>query len=111
MSTDIRERVAEVLSEHSRYVECALSENECGCGKTVGPKSGWNLHKADALLEAFPQLAETVEYEWAVVDTGSRLTYPGRFGSFKEVEAYATSLGFPVKIVQRRRAGEWEVVK
>ena len=92
MTTDIRERVAEVLTNliDSQYVGGKRSDAEA---------AAW------AVLEAFPQLAEPVEWEWGVRDAGGRLVVDG-------LKTRGSAGVCAIKpgdvIVRRRRAGEWE---
>ena len=78
MTADIRERVAEVIAGFT--VDYAAEEI------------------TDALLEAFPQLAEE-QWEYAVRDKHGRILFTATAGA---VEGDAR--------VRRRRAGEWETV-
>ena len=92
MTTDIRERVAEVIDR---------AENSTN----TGSKPHRHQVIADALLEAFPQLAEPVEWEWGVRDAGGRLVVDG-------LKTRGSAGVCAIKpgdvIVRRRRAGEWE---
>ena len=95
MTTDIRERVAEVLAGMPLH-------------ELTKPERDYFLRAAAFLLEAFPQLAEPVEYEFAVQDSSGEIATRW-FRSRRTAEEFAyESTG---SIVRRRRAGEWEVVE
>ena len=110
MTTDIRERVTEVLAGSERKF-AGLEPN--------GYVLAVHAAMADALLEAFPQLAEEPEYEWSVggVTDGNVWcddeddTYADREDAAEAVQDALDSGGFAnAVLVRRRRAGSWEVV-
>ena len=105
MTTDIRERVAEVLAK-----------------KIVGNDEFYTqlrLEAADVLLEAFPRLAETddVTRAKAVREAASyidRITRNGLISKKNvlgdlEAAAYRMEHGMTARGNTRRRAGVWEV--
>ena len=101
MTTDIRERVAEVLVRgHNNWM---LSG-----GFPVDRES----FQVSALLEAFPQLAEEVEYEYIV-----QVAIPGREDLEKLTDHFERTGSYKLKNVcggtlhRRRRAGDWEEVE
>ena len=91
MSDDIHERVAEVLCRgvHATRFEYRATQSACdACFKG-----------ADVMLEAFPQLAEPVEYDYSEGYLEHGLLHV-RFGIPPEL----------IRKYRRRRAGEWEEV-
>ena len=114
MTTDIRERVAEVV--HDNLMQDRTDEQ--GWVWTI--ESPDDL--IDALLEAFPQLAEEPEWEYAlggVAPISGRVfcedeeqTYSCAIVAAAEVRDALDSGGFAnAVLVRRRRAGHWEVVE
>ena len=100
MTTDIRERVAEVLAGMPLH-------------ELTKPERDYFLRAAAFLLEAFPQIAETEwEYGYAevVVEGDKEYIYGSGDGFFATPEeAKAHAVEDSDVIVRRRRAGEWEV--
>ena len=95
MTTDIRERVAEVLVRgHNNWM---LSG-----GFPVDRES----FQVSALLEAFPQLAE--EPEWEYECERSALGFGGRI-RVSDPDAHRKKCGGVT--YRRRRAGHWEVIE
>ena len=102
MTTDIRERVAEVIED-------CIRENWESWDNRVQEACA----VADALLEAFPQLAEEPEWEYQI---GIPDTDWNGFDNYKQLEEARKELESGdyeeyERIIRRRKAGEWEEVK
>ena len=118
---DIRERVAEVIADATDRWEFLIeaSVEAPSAYQDPGPKSAYVACK---LLEAFPQLAEEPEYEYAL---GGVAPISGRVFCEDEEQTYSCALvaaaevrdaldsgGFAnAVLVRRRRAGRWEVIE
>ena len=115
MTTDIHERVAEVIAGPGAD-PAKLDDQTRGVYLRLRAKmkEHW-MSVAETLIEAFPQLAEEPEYEYTWV--GEDWVLDQVFATLLEAAEFGGSAnGLWVqmqggKLVRRRRAGEWEEVE
>ena len=96
MTADIRDWVAEVLAGVPLH-------------ELTKPERDSFLRDAAKLIEAFPLLAQPVEWEYKAVSNSERVCTRG---TLQQVEDFRRD--FPDALIYRqecRRAGEWEVVE